>query len=364
LIEGLVGVAETTAVSVELQNFIEGLVLQRSPLKGAVASSFAAAKARYLRHPPPGDLEWVAAIPGGMVAAKRTGEHRREGEAAGNRSHPPDRHPLEEEFTQVTKDSQIRYCKRWQRRSPGMQRRCSIHPSKAHFVPLYGRTLVPMRNASGGGLKRLLEIGLGCTMIAGPGQSVPIWQHYFPAAERWEAEYDAKCSKKWEQTSEFKATGLRPILTGDQGNSSDLQRWLDTANADGAGFDAVIDDGGHRNNLIAQSFKSLWPAVRPGGVYYIEDLQTGRSGRNDPPGTVEEAERVARHHGVTADFMEAVADGLVGASCAADTVCTTFGQSEDAARGEAAGRRAAAVRSQVAWLFCGNMACGLGKVCE
>ena len=41
-------------------------------------------------------------------------------------------------------------------------------------------------------------------------------------------------------------------------------------------FDFIIDDGGHKNPQILASFNTLWPTVKPGGLYFIEDLQFGR----------------------------------------------------------------------------------------
>lgn len=40
------------------------------------------------------------------------------------------------------------------------------------------------------------------------------------------------------------------------------------------GFDIVIDDGSHKWKDQIESFKLLWPHIRPGGVYVIEDLHT------------------------------------------------------------------------------------------
>ncbi len=37
-------------------------------------------------------------------------------------------------------------------------------------------------------------------------------------------------------------------------------------------FDLIIDDGSHRSNDIIHSFLAYYPALRPGGVYVIEDL--------------------------------------------------------------------------------------------
>ena len=68
------------------------------------------------------------------------------------------------------------------------------------------------------------------------------------------------------------------VLTGDQGNASTLNRWLEES---GGAFDAILDDGAHTNRLIKASFDVLWPALRPGGVYFLEDLHIGRHARWD-----------------------------------------------------------------------------------
>jgi len=39
-------------------------------------------------------------------------------------------------------------------------------------------------------------------------------------------------------------------------------------------LDVIIDDASHLSSLTIQTFKQLWPFLRPGGVYVVEDLQT------------------------------------------------------------------------------------------
>ena len=41
-------------------------------------------------------------------------------------------------------------------------------------------------------------------------------------------------------------------------------------------FDVIIDDGGHTNCQIWTSFQKLWPTVKPGGLYFIEDMQVAK----------------------------------------------------------------------------------------
>jgi len=44
--------------------------------------------------------------------------------------------------------------------------------------------------------------------------------------------------------------------------------------AEYGGFDIVIDDGSHLNEHVIATFKLLFPLMRPGGIYAIEDTQT------------------------------------------------------------------------------------------
>lgn len=39
------------------------------------------------------------------------------------------------------------------------------------------------------------------------------------------------------------------------------------------GFDVVVDDASHISPLTVKSFSLLWPHVKPGGLYFVEDLQ-------------------------------------------------------------------------------------------
>merc|ERR1711918_218223 len=75
----------------------------------------------------------------------------------------------------------------------------------------------------------------------------------------------------------IKAQGMLPkhlhVLVGDQEHPEVLQGWIKES---GGMFDVVIDDGGHTNKQIKTSFDYLWPHVKPGGLYFLEDLQVGR----------------------------------------------------------------------------------------
>ena len=118
---------------------------------------------------------------------------------------------------------------------------------------------------------KMLEIGLGCDMNYGPGASVWLWKELFPEAELWEAEFDGRCVEK--SKAEGQLEGYQ-TLVGDQGDPKVLDQWIQESKGN---FDVIIDDGGHTQCQIWTSFEKLWPTVKPGGLYFIEDLQVAKN---------------------------------------------------------------------------------------
>jgi hypothetical protein len=39
-------------------------------------------------------------------------------------------------------------------------------------------------------------------------------------------------------------------------------------------FDIIVDDGSHINNHVTHTFEKLFPRIKPGGVYVVEDVCT------------------------------------------------------------------------------------------
>jgi hypothetical protein len=138
-----------------------------------------------------------------------------------------------------------------------------------HYEIMYGQFLMPYYALKPN--MKFLEIGLGCDMFYGPGASVAVWKKLFPEAELWEAEYNAQCVEK--SKSEGKLDGIS-TLTGDQMDISTLDEWINQSG--GGDFDVVSDDGGHKQCMIWTTFLKLWPTLKPGGLYFIEDLQVSR----------------------------------------------------------------------------------------
>ena len=74
------------------------------------------------------------------------------------------------------------------------------------------------------------------------------------------------------------------------------------AEASGGHFDVVVDDGGHSMEQQLTSFRVLFPLLRPGGIYVIEDLDTSYQEffGGGPPGKA----------GTTVAFLKELIDSL------------------------------------------------------
>jgi hypothetical protein len=100
---------------------------------------------------------------------------------------------------------------------------------------------------------KLLEVGVEHAL------SIRIWLEYFPNAHI----YGVDCNPCGFQHERFQ------FLQGDQ-SSPDF--WKLFVEKFGSHWDFIIDDGSHRSSGIITTFKALWPHLKSGGWYTIEDL--------------------------------------------------------------------------------------------
>jgi hypothetical protein len=109
---------------------------------------------------------------------------------------------------------------------------------------------------------KMMEIGICDPRF--PGASLKMWEEYFGASLELIG-YDIN-----PQARDF-ANIFTHIFIGDQNNPRDLILCLDIH---GKGYDIIIDDGSHVGEHICNSFQNLFPSVKPGGYYIIEDLHS------------------------------------------------------------------------------------------
>lgn len=124
---------------------------------------------------------------------------------------------------------------------------------------------------------KLFEIGLGChgrtlsKKLSKAGRSVRLWRAYFPNTDIWFADYDVECITAYKDKLEL--YNIR-VVSGDQSDADVLNRWVQET---GGNFDVIIDDGAHQNVHMYNSLVVLFSrALKPGGLYVIEDLEFSR----------------------------------------------------------------------------------------
>lgn len=111
------------------------------------------------------------------------------------------------------------------------------------FYKLYNEKLSPYV----GEKLKFLEIGVQ------DGSSIKKWRKMSPTWDVWGLDIDPNC--RGEQ-----------IIIGSQEDKQVLKQF--------EGFDIVIDDGGHTWKQQIETFEQLFPTLRNGGLYVIEDLHT------------------------------------------------------------------------------------------
>lgn len=143
--------------------------------------------------------------------------------------------------------------------------------TKAHhgYARYYEPFMEPLRDDP----IRLLEIGVE------HGRSLRVWQEYFESASHvfgigygnFQELTKQDCSSA---ASTRVAGSARDRCTIYKGDQSDVQFLENFAVDSGGAFDVLIDDGSHVPSHQRISFTHLWPHVKPGGYYVLEDIET------------------------------------------------------------------------------------------
>ncbi|MCF8262265.1 MAG: class I SAM-dependent methyltransferase [Melioribacteraceae bacterium] len=108
----------------------------------------------------------------------------------------------------------------------------------------------------------LLEIGVGGyeNPLLG-GKSLRMWRRYFPFAKIFAIDIYEK--------SALEETRIK-IFRGSQVDKTFLESVVNKIGE----IDVIIDDGSHQNEHVINSFKILFPKLKDGGYYIVEDTQT------------------------------------------------------------------------------------------
>ncbi len=122
-----------------------------------------------------------------------------------------------------------------------------------NYTHYYHRYLQPYTGQAG---LRYLEIGVF------RGNSLRAFREYFPLAERLVGiDIDNEAARHADP-----ANGIF-IEIGHQADTAFLESVVDKHGE----FDVILDDGSHRIGDIVASFQTLFPRLRDGGLYVVED---------------------------------------------------------------------------------------------
>jgi hypothetical protein len=104
----------------------------------------------------------------------------------------------------------------------------------------------------------MLEIGVF------RGQSIKLWEQLFPKASLHTLDINPECAQ-------YASPPRTTVTIGSQADPAVLHQWIASV---GGPVDIIIDDGSHIMDHLKISFTHLFPKLRPGGVYVLEDLGT------------------------------------------------------------------------------------------
>ena len=122
-----------------------------------------------------------------------------------------------------------------------------------HYLPIYDQLLADWQ----GRPVSFLEIGIY------KGGSMPMWQGFFaPGSSLTFLDVDPACAA-------LELPGTR-VEIGDQADPAFLHRIAESHGP----FDLIVDDGGHKMHQQITSFRHLWPRLKDGGLYIVEDTHT------------------------------------------------------------------------------------------
>lgn len=122
--------------------------------------------------------------------------------------------------------------------------------SEAHgYTKYYAKFFEPIRKEK----LNILEIGIQ------NGYSLKMWREYFPKARIVGLDI-VDCKHMDESRVE--------TVVGSQNNPYFLKELHETKGP----FDIVIDDGSHQSEDMRISFETLFPLLKSGGIYVVEDL--------------------------------------------------------------------------------------------
>lgn len=125
------------------------------------------------------------------------------------------------------------------------------------YIEYYEKHFSPLKNKK----LNILEIGVKRETATTSGAcSLKTWKDYFSKSNIYGVDIDPK-NKEYEQDR-------IEIFIGNQADKEFISSVVDKVGK----FDIIIDDGSHVNELTIASWNYLFPHLKSGGIYVIEDM--------------------------------------------------------------------------------------------
>lgn len=161
-----------------------------------------------------------------------------------------------------------------------LARKCRADKIKhPHFMLIYEAYFLPLKEKK----LKILELGVK------NGGSLRMWKRYFPNAKIFGVDNKKYCRKSEENRIK--------IFIGNSINKEFLKNVVEET-----GFlDIIIDDGAHRAGYPEAAFRSLFPFLKPGGIYVIEDLHVAY---------IERLLGGLNREGTSIEFLKKIVDSL------------------------------------------------------
>jgi hypothetical protein len=121
-----------------------------------------------------------------------------------------------------------------------------------HYTDVYEGFFYPMKDSA----RKVCEIGVL------EGASLKMFEEYFGSAVIYGIDI--------QDASRLNSDRVKTFIA----DQSDRKQLASFAEANGSGFDLILDDGGHSMAQQQISLACLFRDVRPGGYYVIEDVHT------------------------------------------------------------------------------------------
>lgn len=143
----------------------------------------------------------------------------------------------------------------------------------------------------------VLEIGVGgYDNPQHGGESLRMWKEYFPRSMIYAIDIYDKSPHEEDRIK---------IFRGSQADEAFLQGVVKQTGP----LDIIIDDGSHRNDHVITTFKILFPLLKNGGIYAVEDTQTSywpKMGDDDLGGDIDNPNNL----NTTMGFFKSLTDGI------------------------------------------------------